>query len=156
MTLDPNMFTAQASVGHAVLPADAGNGFFQPVCQILGAATVGGATGTFIPTALVHFDFLCPDASTATYTITCADKIEIVDVIVRKDGAGAGNTIQVKDGSAAAISDAIAAATDKAITRAGSIDVAKATIAAGGTFQIVATKAAGVMNANVTVVARRI
>jgi hypothetical protein len=157
MTLDPNMFTQQAISGKAVLPADAANGFYGPVCNILGATVPGTATGvTLVASALVHFDFTIPDAATTTYTVTTADKIEIVDVIVRKDGAGAGNTITVKNGAGTAVSDAIAAAVDKTITRAGTIDVATNTIAAGGSFQITATKAAGTMAGNVTVVARRL
>lgn len=159
MTLDPNMFTQQAISGKAVLPADAANGFFGPVCSILGATSATAVAGptTLTASSLVHFDLAFPTGvATATFTVTTPDKIEIVDVIVRKSAAGAGNTVQVKDGSANAISDAIVATTDKAITRAGTIDPAFNTIAAGGTFTVVNTFAAGSIAANVTVVCRRV
>jgi hypothetical protein len=104
---------------------------------------------------LVTMSVPIPDAATTTYSYITADKVELVDVIVRKSVAGAGNTIQVKNGSGTAISDAIAAAVDKAITRAGTIDPATATLNAGDTFQITATRAAGSMLANVTLVWRR-
>jgi hypothetical protein len=68
--------------------------------------------------------------------------IEIVDVVVIKNGAGAGNTLQVKNG-ANAITDAIVAAVDKAVTRAGTIDRAQSTIAAGGTLRFTVSRAAG-------------
>jgi hypothetical protein len=158
MTLDPNMFLPQAAAGRAVLPADASNGFFQPVCQMLGAITPDGVVGPTvqIATALVHFDILFPTgAVTQSFTVTTPDKIEIVDVIVRKDNAGAANTVQVFNGGTA-ITDAIAAAVNKAVTRAGTIDVAQATINAGASFIVTNTFAAGDIKANVTVVARRI
>jgi hypothetical protein len=156
MTLDPNMFTPQAAVGHAVLPADAANGFFSTVCNILGAQTDGAVSpATILPCALGEISILIPDAGTTTYTYITQDKIEIVDVIVRKDGAGAANTIQVLDASSVAITDAMAAAVDKTITRAGTIDTAKNVVAAGGSFKITATRAAGTMLASVTILVKR-
>ena len=95
-----------------------------------------------------------PDAATATYNFVVLDKCEVVDVIVRKSGAGAGNTIQVLNG-VTAMSDAIVAAVDKTITRAGTLDPAQTALAAGGTLAVTATKSAGSMLANVTVVMRR-
>lgn len=86
-----------------------------------------------------------PDAATATYAFLNADKIEIIDVVVIKAGAGAGNTIQIETTAPVAISDAIVAAVDKAVTRAGTLDPAQRTIAAGAGFKVVATKAAGSM-----------
>lgn len=108
------------------------------------------------PSTLVFADSLeipiaIPDAATATYVYKVPFKCEVVDVIVRKSGAGASNTIQVTDSADAAISDAIAAAVDKAVTRAGTLDPAKTVIAAGGTFKVVATRANGSMLAFVIV-----
>jgi hypothetical protein len=101
----------------------------------------------------VIYTFAVPDAATSDIDIVVNDKIEVLDVICRKDsGAGAGNTMQIKNG-ATAISDAIACAVDKTITRAGTIDVASNTIAAGGTLRLTATKAAGTRTATVTVIA---
>jgi hypothetical protein len=82
------------------------------------------------------------DAASDDYDVQADDTIEIVDVVVIKNGAGAGNTVQVKNG-ATAITDAIAAAVDKAITRAGTIDRAQSTIATTGTLRISVAKAAG-------------
>lgn len=156
MTLEPNMFTQQALSGRAQLVSDPGNTFITQTISALGAAadaTVSPASSA--AAGLAHFSIAVPDAATTTYTFVTTDKVEFVDVIVRKSGAGASNTIQLKDGTGTAISDAIAAAVDKTVTRAGTMDPATATIAAGGTFQITATRAAGTMLANVTLVCRR-
>lgn len=80
----------------------------------------------------------------ADYDYVNADKIEVVDITVIKDTAGAANTIQLKTAAGAAnISDAIAAAVDKAVTRAGTLDKAQRTINAGAGFRIHAAWAAG-------------
>jgi hypothetical protein len=101
----------------------------------------------------VVYTFAVPDAATSDIDIVVTDKIEVIDVICRKDaGAGAGNTMTVKNG-ATAISNAIACDTDKTITRAGTIDVANNTILAGGTLRLTAARAAGTRTALVTVVA---
>lgn len=158
-TLEPNMFTPAAASGKPSIPADQTNQFFTSVIQQLGAITPIAAAGATsqVATALMHFNFTFPTgAATSTFTATTPEKIEIIDVIVRKSAAGAGNTVQVKDGSANAISDAIAAAVDKTITRAGTIDPAFNTISAGSTFTVVNTFAAGSIAANVTVIARRV
>ena len=104
------------------------------------------------PGLVLGLVFAVPDAATGDIDIVVAEKIEVLDVICRKDaGAGAANTMQVKNG-ATAISDAIACAVDKTITRAGTIDVAQNTIAAGGTLRLTTTRAAGTRTALVTVV----
>lgn len=113
---------------------------------IANAAVSPATTGSG---ALVVIPVDIPDAATATYSYTNSEKLEIIDVIVIKDTAGAGNTIQVKDSTGTAISDAIAAAVDKTVTRAGTLDKAKRTLAAGAGFQITATRAAGSMAAQV-------
>jgi hypothetical protein len=95
--------------------------------------------------------FNVADAATSDIDIVVTEKIEVIDVTCRKDaGAGAANTMQIKNG-ATAISNAIACDTDKTITRAGTIDVASATIAAGGTLRLTATKAAGTRTCKVFV-----
>ena len=104
-----------------------------------------GACEVTIPIAI-------PDAVTGDIDTVLPDKFEVVDVTcIKQGGAGAGNTMQVKNG-ANAISDAIACAVDKTITRAGTIDTAQSVIAAGGTLRLTATKAAGTRNALVTVI----
>jgi hypothetical protein len=80
--------------------------------------------------------------ATDDYDIFLDDTIEVLDVVVIKNGAGAGNTLQLKNG-ANAITDAIAAAVDKAVTRAGTIDRAQSTIPAGGTMRFTVSRAAG-------------
>jgi hypothetical protein len=90
----------------------------------------------------VIYDFDIADAATADYDRIVDQKFEVIDVVVVKTTAGAGNTVQVKN-AATAITDAIAAAVDKAVTRAGTIDRAQAVVAAGGTLRITVTRAAG-------------
>lgn len=109
--------------------------------------------GSGTPGTIVPFVFAVPDAATSDIDIVVNDKIEVIDVICRKDGgAGAGNTMQIKKGSAA-ISDAIACAVDKTITRAGTIDVANNQLNPLDTLRLTATKAAGTRTATVTVLA---
>lgn len=105
------------------------------------------------PFPLMTFTFNVPDAATGDIDIVVGRKVEVIDVLCQKqNGAGAGNTMQVKNG-ATAISDAIACVTDNALTRAGTIDDAQSTISAGGTLRLTATRAAGTRNALVTVYA---
>lgn len=109
------------------------------------------AANATTPGFLAVHTFTIPNAATADYDIVVVDKFEVLDVVVRKDGAGAANTVQVKNG-ATAITDAIAAAVDKAVTRAGTIDTASNVVAAGGTLRCTFTRAAGSSAAQVTVI----
>ena len=93
------------------------------------------------PGLLTAYVFLIPNAATADYDIIVDHKFEVIDVVVRKDGAGSANTAEIKN-SATAITDAIAAAVDKTVTRAGTIDIASNVIAAGGTLRCTFTRAA--------------
>ena len=124
---------------------------FGPSTDPVNSATAQAATLC----SFVELSFLLPDAATTTYKYTIPDKIEIVDVICIKDGAGAANTVQLKDSTGTAISNAIATDTDKTVTRAGTLDKATRVIAAGGELQITATKAAGTMACAVFVKAIR-
>lgn len=108
--------------------------------------------GALTPQFYGVIPYLVPNAATADIDLVMTEKVEIVDVIVRKDGAGAANTIQLKTSGGTAITDAIAAAVDKAVTRAGTIDTATNVIAAGGTLRITATRAAGTMLAQVYII----
>lgn len=100
---------------------------------------------------LVSIPVTVPDAATGDIDIVMADKFEVVDVVcIKRNGAGAGNTVTVKNG-ASAISDAIACATDNAVTRAGTIDDANSVIAAAGTLRLSCTRAAGTRNSQVFV-----
>jgi len=122
--------------------------FLQDLFSRLSA--VNSETG---PSPILAIPFLIPDAADADYDVVLDVKFEVIDVIVRKDGAGAGNTITVKNG-ATAISDVMVAAVDKAVTRAGTISSVAAVnvVLAGGTLRVSAHKAAGSMAALVTVV----
>lgn len=112
---------------------------------------VGGIDGKAVDTVadnntnagvpLVHV-FNIADAATGDHDIVINEKFEVLDVTVIKNGAGAGNTVQIKNG-ATAISDAIAAAVDKTVTRAGTIDYGNNVISAGGTLRATVTRAAG-------------
>jgi hypothetical protein len=117
--------------------------------DLLGRLVV--APATTVPGFLCVIPVLLTGSVTLDVDVIVTEKIEVVDVIVRKDGAGAGNTVTVKN-AATAITDAIVAATDKATTRAGTIDTAQNVIAAGGTLRVTGTRAAGTMVATVWVV----
>lgn len=107
--------------------------------------------GTTTPGLIVGIPVPITGSATADFDTILAEKFEVLDVICRKDGAGAGNTITVKN-LATAISDAIVFATDKAKTTAGTIDTASNVIAAGGTLRVTATRAAGTVVGLVTVI----
>lgn len=109
------------------------------------------AAGTTTPGLVVGIPVAPSGSVTADFDVVMAEKFEVIDVVCRKDGAGASNTITVKNG-ATAISDAIAYATDKAVTRAGTIDTASNVIAAGGTLRVTATRSAGTVVGLVTVI----
>lgn len=109
--------------------------------------------GTTTPGLVVEIPVATSGSTTADFDVTLAEKFEVIDVICRKDGAGTGNTITVKNG-ATAISDPIVFAADKAVTRAGTIDSTSAgnVIAAGGTLRVTATRAAGTVVGLVSVI----
>lgn len=111
------------------------------------------AAGTVSPGIIVGIPIATSGSVTADFDRILTEKFEVLDVICRKDGAGAGNTITVKS-TATAITDAIVFATDKAVTRAGTIDVAALVnvIPAGGTLRVTATRAAGTVVGLVTVI----
>jgi len=132
------------------------NIFQQSDSLLQGVAGVGAdaplsTLGSAALTNLLTIPLLIPDAATTTYTYKTDIKIEVVDIVIRKSAAGAGNSIKMQDNAAADISDAIATVTDKAITRAGTIDPAKNVILAGSTFKLLCTRAAGSMLAQVWV-----
>jgi len=111
------------------------------------------ASGTAVPAPMQIIPHAIPDtAGDNTYTYTTAKKIEIVQVIVHKTTAGAGNTVQLQDAAAAAISNAIAADTNNGVTTQTTIDQTKKTINAGGTYKLLAHRAAGSMAAEVYLV----
>lgn len=109
------------------------------------------AAGMTTPGFVVTIPVATSGSVTADFDVIMAEKFEVIDVICRKDVAGASNTITVKNG-ATAISDAIAFAVDKAVTRAGTIDTASNVIAAGGTLRVTATRSAGTVAGLVTVI----
>lgn len=125
------------------------------------APEVGAITGSDIPpivdnqsvaSPMVVENFAIPDAAgDVDYDIVLKRKMQVIDIVVGKSVAGAGNTVTVKKG-ATAISNAIAADTDKAITRAGTIDPAQSTLNVGDTLRVSAHRAAGSMLATVTVI----
>ncbi len=109
----------------------------------MNSADIAVSPESSLPSNLFVFPIAHADHATETLVYKTTRKIEIVDITVLKSGAGAANTVQLTDSTDAAISDAIVAAVDKAVTRAGTLDVAKRIIAAGGTFKLVHTRAAG-------------
>lgn len=109
------------------------------------------SAGTTVPGFVFTIPVVTSGSVTADFDVIVAEKVEVLDVVCRKDGAGAGNTITVKN-LATAITDAIVFATDKAVTRVGTIDTASNVIAAGGTLRITATRGAGTVVGMVWVV----
>lgn len=103
---------------------------------------VDGATAAAVP--MVHTFDIADTGATTNTDLILNEKFEVLDCTVIKNGAGPGNTVQLKTvGGAANITDAIVAAADKAVTRAGTIDRAQNVIAAKGTLRVTVTWAAG-------------
>lgn len=114
------------------------------------------ANSNTAPGVLVTHVVPVPDAATGDVDVVLTDKIEVLDVLVQKQGGATGafaNTIQVKNG-AAVISDAISinGTADGGLVRATNIDDAASVIAAGGTLRVTRTKAGGNAQCLVTVV----
>ncbi len=123
----------------------------QPIVNADYLSRLTVAAGTTTPGIIVGIPVPTTGSATADFDTTLNEKFEVLDVIARKDGAGAGNTVTVKS-TATAISDAIIYATDKAVTRAGTIDTASNVIPAGGILRVTVTRAAGTSVGLVTVV----
>ena len=123
----------------------------QPAVNADYLARLTASAGTTTPGILAAISVAPTGSITADFDVVLTEKFEVIDVICRKDTAGASNTITVKNG-ATAITDAIAYAVDKAVTRAGTIDTASNVIAAGGTLRVTATRSAGSVVGLVTVI----
>jgi hypothetical protein len=122
---------------NAEFASDVGGGGFSTIADAAVSPAVAPVG------ALEIMAILLPDAATADYDYVVPHKMEIIDVTVIKDAAGAANTLTVKNGAGTAISDAIAAAVDKAVTRAGTLDKATRVLAAGAVLRLTNTRAAG-------------
>jgi hypothetical protein len=96
---------------------------------------------------LVCFPFVFADAATNSQDVVLADAIEVIDVVVRKQGGagGAANTLRVTNGTGANhITDAIDTNdADQTLSRAATIDDAFSAIPAGGTLRVTNTRSAG-------------
>jgi hypothetical protein len=89
--------------------------------------------------------------STTDVDVVIASKFEVTRVdCLKRNGAGAGNTITVKK-STNAISNAIACAVDNTLTSSGTIDDAYSTLSEGDTLRVTGTFAAGTLDALVNV-----
>lgn len=118
------------------------------------ASRMLGTDGVTKPQQMMLFPIVIPDAATGDIDTVVTDAFKIVDVIcIKRNGAGAGNTMQIKKG-ASVISDAIACATDNAVTRAASIDDAAGVnvFAIGDTLRVTATRAAGTRDCDIFLV----
>jgi len=110
--------------------------------------------GARTPQLMTTIPILVPDAATSDIDTVLLEKFEVVDMTcIKRNGAGAGNTMQLKDGSNNNITDAVACATDDALTRAATITDTgdRHIIAKGGTLRLTATRAAGTRNCLVLV-----
>lgn len=112
---------------------------------------VSPAVVSSAPVEIIPLDLGADLGAGHTFAYLNADKIEIVDVHVIKDGNGAGNTVKLTDSTAADITNAMAFAVDKTITRATTIDKTKRVINAGAGFNVVLAYAAGVTTGQVFV-----
>lgn len=149
--------TAGTSVNAIALEAASADGQYIRVRTpyTRSASALNVADNNTAPGSLVVHTFLVPDAVTGDIDIIVTDKIEVLNVeCVKRNGAGAGNTMQIKN-AATAISDAIACAVDDTVTRASTIVDGAGTnvINAGGTLRLTATRAAGTRDCRVTVYA---
>jgi predicted DNA-binding protein (UPF0251 family) len=103
------------------------------------------------PQVLTCIPIVVTGAETADVDIVMETKFEVIRVdCLKRNGAGAANTMQVKRGSTA-ISNAIACAVDNTLTSSGTIDDAQSTLAEGETLKLTATYAAGTLDALVLV-----
>ncbi len=110
--------------------------------------------GALTPQLMTTIPILVPDAATGDIDTVLAEKFEVVDMVcIKRNGAGAGNTMQLKDGSNNTITDAVACATDDALTRAATVTDTggRNVIAKGGTLRLTATRAAGTRDALILV-----
>lgn len=126
--------------------------------------TIGSASGGSLavisdnqatPGIPIVFTFVVPTGTaTLDQDIVVGRKVEVIRVeALKRNGAGAGNTVTVKKGTTA-ISDAIACAVDNALTVSATIDDAGGVnvLDAGDTLRLTTTYAAGTRNARVTVI----
>jgi hypothetical protein len=103
------------------------------------------------PQILMAIPISITGSVTADVDIVMLTKFEVVRVdCLKRNGAGAANTMQIKSG-ANAISNAIACAVDDTLTSSGTLDDTYSTIAAGGTLRLSGVRAAGTLDALVTV-----
>jgi hypothetical protein len=103
------------------------------------------------PQVLMVFPIVIVDAATGDVDTVVTDAFKIVAIYcIKRNGAGAGNTMQIKKG-ATVISDAIACAVDNAFTQAASIDDAGGVniFAVGDTLRVTATRAAGTRDCDI-------
>jgi hypothetical protein len=94
-----------------------------------------------------------PDAATGDIDLVVTDKFEVIGMTcIKRNGAGAGNTVTLKK-SGTAISDAVACATDNAVTTASTIDDAGSVnvFSIGDTLRLSCTRAAGTRDSLVLV-----
>lgn len=116
----------------------------------VGAASPLSTAGDVVVADLLVIPITIPNvAGDNTYTYKTNVNIEIIEMVIHKNAAGAGNTIRLQDSGAANISNAVAADTADTVTRSATIDQTKKRISAGGTFKLLAHQAAGSMLADV-------
>jgi hypothetical protein len=137
-------FFDAATIDSAFATGAIGQELLEP--ELDATALANAVDGAVSPTSLqpaigAYFSLQHADHATETLIYKTTRKIQIIGVTILKSGANVAGTTQVTDATDAAITDAIAADTDKAVTRQATIDPAKSTIAAGGTFKVVYTRA---------------
>jgi hypothetical protein len=133
------------------------------------APEIGGVSGAAIDAIpdnnttggveIEHVFVIANTGANSDNDLAIKENFEVTDIIVRKQGAGAGNTVQIKKSHNAVvtvISDAIVAAVDKAVTRAGTIDPAQEVLVAGDILRATVAFAAGSTQMKVIVKGRKV
>lgn len=111
-------------------------------------------SGLYFPVAIVC-DVTTGAADIKIFDADAPFAFELADVIVQPRGASVNGTVKITDGTSD-ITDAMVCAVDQTMARAGTIDDSKASIAEGGTLQIVcAGDAVANTKALVTILALR-
>lgn len=133
--------------GRSVDAAGAAGAFLRILPPFAKPTAQNVADGSTQSGGLVVYTRTIADAASADYDVVVAEKVEVIDVIVRKQSLAAGanaNTVQVKS-TGNVISDAISV-NGKAVgdlVRAANINPANNTINAGGTMRVSIVKAGG-------------
>jgi hypothetical protein len=116
-------------------------------CVDAGHASVGATVADPGVDMIIPVTF--GDVASGDTDFTVSEPLEVLDVwALKRNGAGAANTVNLKK-AAATITGDMTVAVDNAVTRATSIDDAASTFARGDTLRFTRVRAAGTYNMQV-------